>query len=144
MLKSNVGSSTAPDAGVAGKEAAAKAKNGLADIKVAFSYASVAYVLDKMLAGIATELPGVPVIGNTSFTGVITPEGFIGSDDGFVGVMAFADETLAVGVAGSPKDGDARSIGRKVALVAMKKAGKNTAPDYISIWRRRRARKNFT
>ena len=42
---------------------------------MAFVYASCDYDLDDMLAGIADELPGVPVIGNTSFTGVITPEG---------------------------------------------------------------------
>ena len=32
-------------------------------------------VLDAMLAGIADEMPGVPVIGNTSFTGRWCPEG---------------------------------------------------------------------
>jgi len=131
MLKVNVGSSSIPDARLAGKEAAEKSKIGLSGAKLALVYASVAYDLDKMLAGIASELPGVPVIGNTSFTGVITPEGFIGEDGGFVGVMTFANDMLTVGAAGSAKDGDARETGRKVALEAMKKAGKDTAPDYF-------------
>jgi len=41
-----------------------------------------------MLAGIASAMPNVPMIGNTYFTGVITPKGFITGDDGFVGMMA--------------------------------------------------------
>jgi len=131
MLYSNVGSSNALDAELAGKEAAAKAKAGLSGIKVAFAYASVAYDLDKMLTGITRELPGVPVVGNTSYTGVVTPEGFIGGDDGFVGVMALADDELTVGVSGSAKDKDARATGRKVAIEAMERAGKNTPPDYF-------------
>ncbi|MDR2957456.1 MAG: FIST C-terminal domain-containing protein [Coriobacteriales bacterium] len=129
MLISNVGQSTEADAYQAGKQAAAGAKTGLSDVKIAFAYSSVVYDTDKLLAGIAEELPGVPVLGNTSFTGVITPAGFIGSDDGFVGIMAFADENLAVGVSGSAKDGDARQTGRKVALEAMQNAGKDCAPD---------------
>ncbi len=80
-----------------------KVKNGLEQIKMAFVYASCDYDLDDMLAGIADELPGVPVIGNTSFTGVITPEGFVGGDDGFVGIMGMTDENLCVGVAAVEK-----------------------------------------
>lgn len=130
MLKSNVGHSTAADARLAGKQAAGDAKAGLAEVKVAFAYASAAYEADHLLAGIAEELPGVPVLGNTSFTGVVTPAGFAGGDRPFVGIMAFADETLSVGVSGSAKDGDARATGRKIAREAMKNAGKDCAPDY--------------
>lgn len=43
-------------------------------------------------AGIADELPGIPVIGNTSFTGDITPEGFIGGYDGFIGSITKVDD----------------------------------------------------
>jgi hypothetical protein len=131
MLKSNVSSSTSAGAETAGREAAAKVKSGLADIKLAFAYASVAYDLGKTLAGIAEELPGVPIIGNTSFTGVVTPDGFIGGDDSFVGIMALSGDSLTVGVAGSAKEVDARTTGRAVALEAMKKAGRTTAPDFF-------------
>ena len=131
MLKSNVGSSTAQDARLAGKEAAAKAKNGLTGIKLAFAYASAAYDMDQFLAGMAEELPGVPTIGNTSYTGVITSDGFVSENGNFVGVMAFADDTLAVGVAGSPRGEDARATGRKIAEEAIRKAGKNGPPDYF-------------
>jgi hypothetical protein len=130
-MNSATGSSTAADAGTAGKEAAKKAAQGLSGIKLVFAYASVAYDLKKMLAGIAEELPGVPVVGNTSFTGVITPEGFITGEKGFVGILALAGDDLRVGVAAGPKEKDARETGRRLALEAMKDAGAQTPPDYF-------------
>jgi len=130
-MKGNTGSSVSADPKTAGKEAAGKAKNGLSNIKVAFAYASVAYNLGDMLKGVAEEMPGVPVLGNTSFTGVITPEGFITGDKGFIGIMALGGDDLAIGVSGKPKSGDARATGMEAAKEAMKKAGKNCAPSYF-------------
>ncbi len=99
MLKANTGSSTCKDPKAAGKEAASKARSGLAPVTLAYVYASSDYELDALLEGIAEELPGVPVIGNTSFSGVITPEGYITGEDGFVGIMAVSDPDMPVGVA---------------------------------------------
>jgi hypothetical protein len=130
-MKGNTGSSIAADSKAAGKEAAEKAKNGLADIKVAFAYSSVAYDQGEMLKGVAEGLPGVPVLGNTSFTGVITSEGFITGEKGFIGIMALGGNDLCVGVAGKAKGGDARATGREAAKEAMKNAGKNGAPAYF-------------
>jgi hypothetical protein len=130
-MKGNTGSSVSADPKAAGKEAAGKAKEGLSKVKVAFAYASVAYNLGDMLKGIAEEMPGVPVLGNTSFTGVITPEGFISGEKGFVGILALGGDDITVGVAGKPKSGDARATGREVAKEAMKNAGKNCAPGYF-------------
>ncbi|MDR2757758.1 MAG: FIST C-terminal domain-containing protein [Spirochaetaceae bacterium] len=134
-MKGNTGSSIAVDPKAAGKEAAGKVKAGLTDIKIAFAYASVAYDLGQMLAGISEELPGVPVLGNTSFTGVITPEGFISGEKGFVGILALGGKDISVGVAGKPKSaGDgvcARETGRLAAQEAIKNAGKTGAPDYF-------------
>ena len=130
-MKVNVGYSSAPDPGVAGGMAAVMAKEGLDDIKLAFVYASVAYDLDAMLAGVRWELPGVALVGNTSFTGVVTADGFIGSDDGFVGIMALADADAAIGVAGLPKGASARATGQDVARQAMEKAGRIAPPDYF-------------
>ncbi|MCL2069745.1 MAG: FIST C-terminal domain-containing protein [Treponema sp.] len=130
-MKGNTGSSVAADPKAAGKEAAEKAKNGLSDIKVAFAYSSVAYNQAEMLKGIAESLPGVPVLGNTSFTGVITPEGFITGDNGFVGILALGGGDLTVGVSGKAKAGDARATGREAAKEAMKSAGKDCAPAYF-------------
>jgi len=130
-MKGNTGSSVAADPKAAGKEAAGKAKNGLSNVKVAFAYASVAYNLGDMLKGVAEEIPGVPVLGNTSFTGVITPEGFITGDKGFVGIMTLGGDDLTVGVSGKPKSGDARATGREAAKEAIKNAGKSGAPAYF-------------
>jgi hypothetical protein len=133
MLKGSTGSSTNSDPKLAGAEAAKKAKAGLDSVNLAYVYASCAYDLDAMLAGIAEELPGVPVIGNTSFTGVITPEGFITGENGFVGIMTVSDPDLTVGVAAVEKDADGCPVeaGEKVAKLAMEKAGKTTPPDYF-------------
>lgn len=132
MLKGNTGSSVNPNAASAGREAAAKAKAGLGGVKLAFAYGSVDYDLAAMLDGIKSELPGVPVIGNTSYTGVITPEGFISADKGFIGILALSDEALATGVAASKRtDEGPRAIGARLAKEAMKAAGKDCPPDYF-------------
>lgn len=131
MSQSKVGSSTLPDSRQAGKEAAMRATAGMSDVKLLFVYSSVAYNLKEMLFGIEESAPGVPVVGNTSFTGVITSEGYITGDEGFVGIMSVAGGDVCVGTASSPKEGTARQTGRKVALEAMKKAGKQTAPAYF-------------
>jgi hypothetical protein len=130
-MKGNTGSSVCADPKAAGKEAAGKVKSGLPNVKVAFAYASVAYNPEDLLKGMAEELPGVPVLGNTSFTGVITPEGFITGDKGFVGILGLGGDDITVGVAGKPKTGDARTVGREAAKEAMKNSGKNCAPSYF-------------
>lgn len=131
MFKAKTGSSTNANAKIAGAEAAAKAKKGLESLKMAYVYASCVYDLDAMMAGIQDEMPGVPVIGNTSFTGVITPEGYISGTDGFIGMMAISDSDMTVGIAAVEKDGCATANGEKLAKMAMEKAGKNTPPDYF-------------
>ncbi|MCD8329986.1 MAG: FIST C-terminal domain-containing protein [Lachnospiraceae bacterium] len=131
MLQAKTGSSTNKCAKTAGSEAARAAKEGMSGIKLAYAYASCEYDLDAMLAGIADELPGVPVIGNTSFTGVITPEGFISGEDGFLGIMTVADEDMTVGVASAEKTTCPVCAGEEVAKKAMEAAGKTTPPDYF-------------
>lgn len=130
MLNAKTGTSINPSAELAGKEAAQAVKD-VKDAKMAFVYSGVQYDQKALLAAIAKEMPGVPLVGNTSFTGVITDQGFVSGDDGFVGIMALGDSDMTVGVAGSPKQGDARATGHKVAVEAMKKAGKTEAPDYF-------------
>lgn len=63
MLKANVGSSISPNPRTAGTEAAAAAKRGLNNVKMAFVYSSCDYNIKEMLADVAEELPGVPLIG---------------------------------------------------------------------------------
>ena len=131
MLSIKTGSSTNTNAAAAGREAASKVKDDLKDMKMAFVYSGVQYDQKEFLDAVSAELPGVPLIGNTSFTGIITPDGFISGEGGFAGIMSIADDDLTVGVAGMAKEGTARETGHKVAEKAMKAAGKNEAPAYF-------------
>lgn len=99
-------------------------KDNLQDMKMAFVYSGVQYDQKAFLAGIAEELPGSPSDGNTSFTGVMTQDGFISGEKGFAGIMALSDPDMTVGVYGMAKEGTARETGHKAALKAMEAAGK--------------------
>lgn len=131
MLNVKTGTSTNPSAALAGKEAASHIKETLQKADMAFVYSGVQYDQKELLDAISKELPDVPLIGNTSFTGVITQEGFVTGDDGFVGIMALSDEDLKVSVAGMPKEGTARETGHKVAEKALAKAGAKEAPAFF-------------
>ena len=131
MLKANIGWSTDADSVVAGRTSAAKAVVDLVQTKVAFLYTSCDNDVEKVLKGAKEELGTAPIIGCTSSGGIIVPDGFISSDNGFVGIMAIGDPDTTVGVAGSKKGKSARETGRKVAMEAMKNAGKTDAPAYF-------------
>lgn len=94
-MKSYTGSSCLEDAFEAGFEAAKKAK--ARDAKLALVYASCDYDLKKVIKGVQ-EVLSCPIIGNTSFTGVIMPEGYVGGDKPFVGIMVLGGANLEVGV----------------------------------------------
>jgi hypothetical protein len=127
MLKANVGSSVAVDAYAAGKEAAGKAT--VKDAQVAFVYSSCDYDQSALARAVSEVLPGAAVLGCTSYTGVLTPEGFITGPNGYAAVMALSDDDLTVGAAGEAKAGSARDTGRKAARAAMANAKKNVPPD---------------
>ena len=131
-MKGFVATSIAPSAAEAGKEVAAKIAGGIDGAKVAMAYGSCDYDAKELLSAIAAELPGVPVLGNTSFTGIITPEGFVGGDTPFVGILALGGDDVVVGTAGAAagEGHDARAMGVELAKQAMKAAGKDVAPDY--------------
>ena len=123
-----VATSTDADVIKAAKEVAAKAK--VSDLKAVFAYCSCDYDVKALISAIGDEL-GVPVFGNTSFTGVITADGFFGDDKPFVGIMAFADPDMTVGVAALEKDGCSVARGNELAKACLKAAGKDCAPDYF-------------
>ena len=133
MFKANVGTSTQAAAQAAGKEAAQKAAEGLDAIKLAYVYCSCDYDSKEVIAGVKEALPGVPCLGNTSFTGVITKDGYVGGDVPFVGVMALSSEDMAVGIAAIDRSSvDCPvSAGESLAKAAMESAGKESAPDYF-------------
>ena len=132
VIQSFVATSIASNAAEAGREVAGKIKAGIEGAKVAMTYGSCDYDSKELLDAIAAELPGVPVLGNTSFTGIITPEGFIGGDTPFVGILALGGEDVVVGTAGAARDSAEcpRCIGKNLAEAAMKAAGKDCPPDY--------------
>jgi len=132
MLQAGTGSSVNKSAKQAGLEAVRKAAAGLTGVKIAFVYGSCDYVIHDMLAGVQEGLPGVPLVGNTSFTGVITQDGYVTGKNGFVGIMALADEDMTVGTTTIARgSGSALEDGRKAAKKAMEAAGQIVPPDYF-------------
>ena len=131
MLKSNVGWSTNEDSYTQGKESAKTAVVDLIQTKVAFLYTSVDCDVKKVLEGAKSELGTAPIIGCTSSAGIIVPDGFISSENGFTGILALGDPDMEVGVAGSARGDDPRETGRRVAREAMKKAGRTDSPAYF-------------
>lgn len=131
MLKSNVAWSTNEDSYTQGKETAKKAVIDLIQTKVAFLYTSVDCDVKKVLEGARSELGTAPIIGCTSSAGIIVPDGFISSENGFTGILAIGDPDTDVSVAASERGSDPRETGRKVAIEAMKKSGRNDLPDYF-------------
>ena len=117
-MKSYTGSSCLENAYNAGKEAALKAN--AKDAKLAFVYASCDYDLKKLIKGVQ-EVLECPIIGNTSFTGVIMPEGYIGGDKKFVGVMVLGGPNLEVGIGFAARASykSARDAGAAAAKKAM-------------------------
>lgn len=95
-MKALTGYSSNADAYSAGLEAATMAGKNK-DAKLIFAYMSCDYKIKDVIKGIK-EVFDCPVIGNTSFTGVIVPEGYIGGDKPFVGIMVLSDPNMVVGV----------------------------------------------
>ena len=88
MLKSNVGWSTNENSYNQGKDSAAKAVVDLVQTKLAFLYTSVDSDIKEVLEGAKSELGTAPIIGCTSSAGIIVPDGFISSENGFTGILA--------------------------------------------------------
>ena len=74
-MKAFNGYSTNPDPIVAGFEAAKMAGNAKS-AKLVFAYMSCDYDVKKVLAGLS-QYYKCPIIGNTSFTGVVVPKGTV-------------------------------------------------------------------
>ena len=115
MLKSNVAWSTEKDSYNAGKNTAKEAVKDLMQTKVAFLYTSADNNVEEVLKGAKEELGTAPIIGCTSSSGIIVPDGFISSENGFVGILSIGDPDTVVGVAGSKKEKTARETGRSNA-----------------------------
>ncbi len=130
MLKAKVGYSLKEDAHEAGLEIAQKTTKDFNHLKLNMLYTSCQSDIKKIVKGIR-EITETPIIGCTSNGGIIVPDGYITSENGFAGMMSFDDEKLTVGVACKEAGRDARAVGRKVAIEAVENAKSTRAPAYF-------------
>lgn len=130
MLKVKIGYATNENAKEAGVEAAKMALEQVECAKVGIVYTSDSYIQEEVLEGIKEIAPTLPILGSISKEAIITPEGVIASDHGFVGMFVLDDVDLEVGVAVQEKIEDERKAGQQLALKALENAGKDYAPAY--------------
>jgi hypothetical protein len=130
MLKSKVGYSTNEDERLLGVEAATDATKSLENIALNFLFLSCKNDAKKVLKGVR-EVTDTPIIGCTSCEGIITPDGYLTSENGFVGMLSLSDKDMVVGVAAHEAGKDARLIGRRVAIEAVENAKSTRAPAYF-------------
>lgn len=130
MLKSKVGYSINSDEIEMGVETATQSTKDFSNVKINFLYSSVKNDLKKVVKGIR-EITDTPIIGCTSTEGIIVPDGYITSENGFSGMLSLNDPDMVVGVACHEAGRDARAIGRKVAIAAVEDAKTTRAPAYF-------------
>lgn len=130
MLKSKVGYSINPDSFMSGFEAAKESTKDFNNVKLNFLYTSVNNDVKKVVKGVQSA-NDAPIIGCTSSGGIIVPDGYITSENGYSGVLSLNDTNMIVGVACHEAGKDARSIGRKVAIEAVNNARTSRAPAYF-------------
>jgi len=129
MLKSYVGYSINNDSFEAGNQASSMISKEL-NPKITFLYTSEKNNIKEVISGCQKNLKG-SIIGCTSNGGVMVPDGYISSEEGFVGMMSFDDKNLTVGVACHDAGINPRAIGRKVAIEAVEDAKTTRAPAYV-------------
>jgi len=130
MLKSKVGHSINPDSFVMGLEAAKEATKNLTNVKLNFLFTSVKSDLKKVVKGVESATTA-PIIGCTSSGGIIVPDGYINSENGYAGILSLNDSDMVVGVACHEAGRNPRAIGRKVAIAAVENAKTTRAPAYF-------------
>ena len=129
MLRSKVGYSMSEDNFTSGVTTAKTSLIGNSS-KIGFLYTSSMSNTKEILNGVRS-ITDIPIIGCTSSGALIVPEGIVASNHGFSGMMTMADADLTVGVACHEAGKNARLIGRKVAIEAVKNAKMKTAPAYF-------------
>ena len=132
-MKALTGYSTNKNGYLAGLEAGRMAGKN-ANAKLVFAYMSCDYKIKDVIRGLK-EIYDCPIIGNTSFTGVIMPQGYIGGDKPFVGIMVLCDPNMIVGVGFADRKAyqSARDAGESATkhARAMTKMPFNDEPDLM-------------
>lgn len=130
MLKSQVGYSTNKDSFTSGVETARAATKNFPNSRLGFLFTSVKNNLKEVVKGIRS-VTDMPIIGCTSSNGIIVPDGYINSEDGYTGMLSLDDVNMTVGVAYHEAGNNPRNIGRKVAIAAVEDAKTTRAPSYF-------------
>lgn len=130
MLKSKVGYSIDQDFYESGCEAARKSTKDFKNVKINFLYTSCKSDIPSVVKGIR-EVTSSPIIGCTSSGGIIVPDGYVTSENGFAGMLSLDDPDMVVGVGCHAAGKDARAIGRRVAIEAVSNAKSQRAPAYF-------------
>lgn len=130
MLKSKVGYSINPDPFIAGLEATKESTKDFSNVKLNFLFTAADDNVKKYLKG-AQSATTSPIIGCTSSTGIIVPDGYITSPSGFAGMLSLNDSNMVVGIGCHEAGRGARAIGRKVAIEAVENAKTTRAPAYF-------------
>lgn len=132
-MKALTGYSTNKNGYLAGLEAGRMAGKN-ANAKLVFVYMSCDYKIKDVIRGLK-EIYDCPIIGNTSFTGVIMPQGYIGGDKPFVGILVLCDPNMIVGVGFADRKAyqSARDAGESATkhARAMTKMPFNDEPDLM-------------
>ena len=130
MLKSQVGYSINQDSFMAGVQTVQESTKNLPNSQLGFLFTSVKNDVKSVVKGIESVVK-TRIIGCTSSNGIIVPDGYITSPDGFVGMLTLDDVNLTVGVACHEAGSNPRAIGRKVAIAAVEDAKSTRAPAYF-------------
>ena len=130
MVRAKVGHSIHPDSFIMGFESIKESTKDLKNVKLNLLFTSSKSNVKKVVEGIHKESMA-PLIGCTSNGGIITPDGYITSEEGFTGIMSLNDPNLTIGIACHEAGKDARIIGRKVAIEAVENAKTTRAPAYF-------------
>lgn len=130
MLKSKVGYSVNPDSFTMGLECATKTIKDEKNVGCNFLFTSAKSDINQIVKGIQS-INTSPIIGCTSSGGIIVPEGYITSQQGFAGMLSIIDENIKVGMACHEAGRNPRLIGRKVAIAAVENAKTTKSPAYF-------------
>ena len=130
MIRAKVGYSTCADDELSGIETASDSTRDFENVKINFLYTSCKNDSKRIIKGVR-KVTDTPIIGCTSCEGIITPDGYITSENGFSGMLSINDKNMVVGVGIREAGKDPRAVGRKVAISAVQAAGSSRAPAYF-------------
>ncbi len=135
MLKASVFWSEKADGYKAGKEAAegALAKlNGKAGLAAAFC--TVHYDGTAFVKGIREAIGDVPLMGGTTFNGLLTPGGYLIKETGVGAVLLLSSPEMAFGVGGAEIGEDVAAAGAKAVKAAISQAGKKKSDPITALY----------